>query len=113
MSRKDDFKNNYQSEMTSTDLDCLHLYHPKWRGKAKKQFRKMARKRLKENIAKEYENQQLKFYLVCCYEDVSDDDSCYDEMQVSPNNYEFAKGYIGHKGFKVFSVYKDGLMEEL
>jgi hypothetical protein len=50
MSRKDDFKNEYQSEMTSTDLDCPDIYHPRWRGRAKKMFRKLARKRLKEKL---------------------------------------------------------------
>lgn len=106
MGRKDYFKNEYQSEMTSTDLDCPKFYHPKWRGKAKKQFRKLARKRLKNKLVKEFESNQLKFYIICWYED----GSCVDEIQTK--NYEFAKGYIGHDDFKVFSVYEDGLMEE-
>lgn len=50
MSRRDDFKNNYHNVMTATDLDCPRFYHPKWRGKAKKKFRKMARARLKNKL---------------------------------------------------------------
>lgn len=59
MSRKDKFKNEYQSEMTSTDLDCPQFYHPKWRGKAKKQFRKLARKRLKNKLLEEHEDKEM------------------------------------------------------
>lgn len=50
MGRRDDFKNHYQNEMTATDLDYPQLYNPKWRGKAKKKFRKMARARLKNKL---------------------------------------------------------------
>lgn len=64
MARRDDFKNEYQSEMTSTDLDCPQIYHPKWRGKAKKQFRKMARKRLKEKVSDEWEQIEVSGYFI-------------------------------------------------
>ena len=52
MNRKDNFKNECQAEMTAADLDCPKLYHPKWRGKAKRKLRKLARKRLRVNDAK-------------------------------------------------------------
>lgn len=71
----------------------------------------MARKRLKNRLLEEIEKHQLKFYLICWYEDIRDADSCIDEMQTK--NYDFAKEYIGSSNFRVFAVYEDGLMEEL
>ena len=71
----------------------------------------MSRKSLKNKLLKELENHQLKFYLICWYEDINDADSCIDEMQTK--NYDFAKEYIGSSNFRVFAVYEDGLMEEL
>lgn len=51
--RKDEFKNKSQSNITAWDLDCPQLYKPNWRGKAKRLFRKIARKKLKREIEKE------------------------------------------------------------
>lgn len=48
--RKDQFKNKMQIEMTASDLNCGKIYHPKWRGVAKRIFRRLARKRLKREI---------------------------------------------------------------
>lgn len=42
-----------QSNMTTYDLDCPQIYNPRWKGKAKKLFRKIARHKLKENLSKE------------------------------------------------------------
>lgn len=54
--RKDEFKNKMQAEMTAEDLDCPQLFRPRWKGKAKKLFRKIARKRIKEDLLKEEED---------------------------------------------------------
>ena len=44
--RKDEFKNYCQIDMTSYDLNCGEIYKPKWRGKLKRTFRRLARRRL-------------------------------------------------------------------
>ena len=51
--RKDAFKNKSQSNMTAWDLDCHQLYKPSWRGKAKRLFRRIARRKLKREIEEE------------------------------------------------------------
>lgn len=45
--RKDEFKNKCQIELTAHDLNCAKVYSPKWRGKVKRLFRRVARKRMK------------------------------------------------------------------
>lgn len=53
--RNDEFKNAIQADMTASDLNCNDFYNPRNRGKDKKRLRKIARKRIKEELSKEEE----------------------------------------------------------
>ena len=48
--RKDCFKNEIQADMTANDINCNHVYRPRWRGKAKRLLRRAARQRIKRDI---------------------------------------------------------------